>query len=101
MWFYFNDAFLSIVENRDDAGLLHVRARHAGDIERVFPDVKVQHTPDGDYQYRADIERQTVARVIAQRISGIDYDNFKNSVLDYDRHIAYLAVWQASQRLQD
>lgn len=101
MWIYCNDAFLSVVEHHDDARLLHVRGRRAGDIEAVFPGVEVRHTPHGDYRYRADLERQAVADAVAQRVASIDYTNFKGSVADHDRHDAYLDVWQASQRLQD
>ncbi len=61
MWVYLNNSFLSIVENKDDSKLLHVRARREGDIEAVFPDVDVLATPSGDYKYRTDIERETIA----------------------------------------
>ena len=38
MWIQFNNAFLSIVENRDNKLELFVRARVKGDIEKIFPD---------------------------------------------------------------
>ena len=38
MWIQFNNAFLSIVENRDNKLELLVRARIKGDIEKIFPD---------------------------------------------------------------
>jgi hypothetical protein len=100
MWLYFNDAFLSIVENHNDARMLHVRARHAGDIETLFPAATVHHTPHADYLYRADIERQAVADALAQRVIDIDYGNFKNSVDDSFRHDTYIDVWHASRRFQ-
>ena len=40
MWIFLSDSFLSIVAHRDKPGVLLVRARRAGDIEAVFPDVK-------------------------------------------------------------
>ena len=36
MWIQFNNAFLSILENRDNKLELLVRARIKGDIEKIF-----------------------------------------------------------------
>ena len=41
MWVQFNNAFLSIVENRDNKLELLVRARIKGDIEKIFPEADV------------------------------------------------------------
>lgn len=98
MWLFLNDAFLSVVKPR---GLktqeLLVRARRKGDIERVFgynhKRIKVERTPQRDYLYRALIPSRTVANVIAANISQINYDNFKDSVFEDERHDAYAAVW--------
>lgn len=95
MWIFLNDAMLSIVAHKDDREMLHVRARIAGDIERVFADAKVIETPNGDYQFRADIDRDTVAGVLADEVWGINYTNFKNSVKDRERHDVYYKVWNA------
>jgi hypothetical protein len=94
MWIFLNDAFLSIVEHREYASKLLVRARVQGDIERVFPAAKVLHTPvRADYAYRAVIDRTIVVKAISTQVLNIDYPNFKNSVKEDDRHDAYLAVW--------
>ncbi len=93
MWIFLNNAFLSIVAHRDKPDLLLVRARAEGDIERTFPDAET--CPVADYRYRAELPRQEVATAIAERVSGIDYDNFKGSVQETDRHDAYLHVWSA------
>ncbi len=93
MWIFLNDSFLSVVAHHDDPGLLLVRARIAGDIERVFKDARVSHTPEHDYAYRAEIARECVAAVLARRIEEIDYPNFKNSVREHDRHNVYMDVW--------
>lgn len=50
MWICLNDAFLSIVAHRDKPGVLLVRARRPGDIERTFPGVTTHqdtHPVDG------------------------------------------------------
>lgn len=58
---------LSIVEHRDDASLLMVRARIAEDIERVFPTAVVTETPDADYRFWATIARKNVAAALTIR----------------------------------
>lgn len=93
MWVYLNDSFLSIVENEGDPDTLLVRSRSAGDIEAVFPEASVEHTPISDYAFRAAISREEVAVGIAKRVFSIDYPNFKNSVKNMDRKITYTSVW--------
>lgn len=88
-----NDSFLSIVAHRERPEVLLVRARMAGDLEAVFPEVKTWHDPFADYPYRAEIAREEVAAVISMRIGKIEYDNFKSSVAEKSRHDAYMAVW--------
>ncbi len=103
MWIMLSDSFLSIVAfngrpARPD--VLLVRGRLQGDIERVFPDADVKHTPDRDYAYRALVPRTVVAAAIAKRVEAIDYPNFKNSVQNERRHDAYLECWVAMADLQ-
>lgn len=100
MWVFMSDAFLSIVAHRDKPGVMMVRARVKGDIERVFPGVKEKRTPAADYLYRAEIDRDHVSKVMAEQIDAVDYDNFKNSVDDHERHMAYSGVWSQMLRLQ-
>jgi hypothetical protein len=94
MWIFLNNAFLSIVSDKDNPDNLLVRASHHGDIRRVFPVVKVVVTPEADYRYRARVPRTLVAEKIASQIAGIDYTNFKKSVTDESRLMAYLQVWR-------
>ena len=62
--------------------MLTVRARIEGDIERVFPDAKVQ------------------ANKGTQAMS-VSYPNFKRTVEDRKRHDAYMGVWSAMYGAQD
>lgn len=101
MWIFLNDSFLSIVAHHDDPELLLVRARAAGDIERVFKDARVSHTPGHDYAYRAEIAREHAGAVLARRIEQIDYPNFKSSVRERDRHDVYMDVWQKMVEFQE
>ena len=101
MWIFMSDSFLSIVAHRTKPQILLVRARVKGDIERVFPSAKVQRTPNADYLYRAEVNAGKVGARIAESIVDIDYDNFKNSIRDADRHDACMEVWSTMNRLQE
>ncbi len=93
MWVFLSDAFLSIVAHRTKPGVLLVRARVRGDLERAFPNCRPKLTPAADYRYRAEISTDRVKAAITNRVEMITYDNFKNSVADTDRHEAYMRVW--------
>lgn len=95
MWLTLNDSFVSIVAHREKPGILLVRARFKGDLQRLFPDFakKVKRTPSADYLFRVEVPRVIVANVIAEKLLGIDYPNFKNSVREEFRHEAYSRVW--------
>jgi hypothetical protein len=101
MWIFLNDAFISVVAHKDQPHALLVRARAAADIRRLFPAARVVCTPAADYRYRAIIPRAAVAAVIADKIAGITYTNFKDSVSDAQRHNAYLRVWAIMSRWQE
>ena len=100
MWLCLNSAFLSIVEPEQDSEVLRVRARRKGDIEKVFPEAKVERTPERDYLFRAHIRRERVAEAVAEQVAGINYGNFKNSVKNDKLHSAYGSIWSIMARLQ-
>ena len=80
MWVFVNDAFLSIVQSRDDSESMVVRARAPGDITRAFAGMQVDgksvdeiiSDAGADYSYRAFVPREVV--------EAITYPNFKNSI---------------------
>lgn len=100
MWICLNNSFLSVVSKDCAADELLVRARRAGDIERVFPTAVVRQSPTNDYRYRAVVKRDTVAAAMVAAVKDLDYDNFKDSVDDHALHDAYSAVWGVMGRLQ-
>lgn len=100
MWIFLNDAFVSIVTDRHNDNRFLVRARFEGDIERLWPDAEVIVGAGSDYLFRAFLPRQVVAEVMLQRLLSVDYGNFKGSVGDWDRHNAYLGVWDEMCRAQ-
>lgn len=100
MWICTNTAFLSVVHKDCAADELLVRARRQGDIESVFPDAVVKPTLGNDYLFRAIIKRAVVGATIAKLAETLDYDNFKNSVVNDPLHNAYNKVWHVMANLQ-
>ncbi len=94
MWICLNDAFLSIVKNRNDDETLLVRARSQEHLDNVFPDCESWCDEKADYPFRAYIERDEVAKVIGQRLMDIQYPNFKNSVEEEALFSAYHYLWE-------
>ena len=64
MWIMTNNSYLSIVSKDCGPADLLVRARRAGDIEKVFPNAKVTRQTDSDYLYRAVVVKQALAAMI-------------------------------------
>ena len=100
MWIMTNNGYLSIVSKDCGPAELQVRARRAGDIEKVFPNAKVTRQTGSDYLYRAVRPRDLVKQALAAMIDVIDYPNFKDSVEDRSLHAAYVSVWCAMAGLQ-
>lgn len=101
MWIFLNDAFISAVQHRDDPDQLVVRARRREDLERTFPGEPISVSETSDYRYRVFVSKADFARVIIEKIAGIDYPNFKNSVAEHDRHDHYARVWGVMYGFQE
>lgn len=101
MWIMLSNGFLSIVDKAVAPGCLVVRARVAGHIESMFPGAEVARTPGNDYLFRAEIPREEVAGAIAREVAGINYPNFKSSVIDDSYHDALVRVWRDMADLQE
>jgi hypothetical protein len=92
MWIFANNAFVSIVEFRDEPDMLLIRARLPGDIQAMFPDAEVLEYTETDYRFRAKLHRQEVAETVFAQVMSVDYGNFKSSVKDTFRHNVYMEV---------
>lgn len=101
MWIFLNDAFISAVQHRDDPNKLVVRARRREDLERTFPGAPISVSETSDYRYRVFVSKLQFAGVIAEKIAGINYPNFKNSVAEHDRHDHYARVWGVMHGFQE
>ncbi len=112
MWLYCTAGFFSVVQKPvtpgAPAGLLVVRARANGDLERLraeyLPELgEIIATPHGDYKYRAACTHEALARAMAKIAQEIDYPNFKSEVSaaqGYSRAHVYLDVWRATLGLE-
>jgi hypothetical protein len=102
MWISLSDGFLSVVADENDPARLLIRARRQKDLEAfVGMNVQLDHTPNADYGWRTFISREVFKRLMVDRIDGINYTNFKNSVKDEDLHDLYLGFWQDHRRYQE
>ena len=87
--------WLSIVSHKTQPECLMVRARAEEHITSLWPDAEI-YTPEGshDYQCRANITREEVAKVITEYIiSEITYPDFKSSVKGSDEKQAFNDIW--------
>lgn len=100
MWICLYDCFLSIVAKDCKPSELLVRARRAGDIEKIFPDAKVTRYTKSDYLFRAVVLKADVITAMSRELDDIDYPNFKDAVKDKKLHDAYLSVWLTMSDLQ-
>ena len=99
MWIILNNAFVSIVEHRADPGLLIVRGRFKGDVERFLNpmpaglNVIEEVTPSADYRFRAVVERTDVAHALVRATHRVRYPNFKDSIVAKFRKALAMRVW--------
>lgn len=106
MWLTTLEGFISIVQDRDDADLMQVRARVADDIAKHFPTADVLTMPGADYLYRARVPRTEVAAKIADMIMTASYtSHFKDEALAHSapspqRLSAYYSTWGAMAQMQ-
>jgi hypothetical protein len=104
MWICTNQGFISAVDKAKNRKRdLHVRSRRKDHLKAIFPHLKdgdIAETMGGDYRFRADIPRAVVAQVVGALLTGIQYDNFKDSVKEKDLHDAYAGVWSVIGTLQ-
>ncbi len=93
MWIVLSNGWLSIVSHREYSEMLLVRARKHAHIQYYFPRAEIYTFEDADYPFRADIMRIEVGEMIANYATDIQYDNFKDSVDEYDLANSLVNVW--------
>jgi inorganic pyrophosphatase len=102
MWLFTNNAFVSVVADRENpqTGDLLVRARAKGHINSLWPDAKVFSVANSDYAYRAWVSRNDFKEALLNQVDNLNYTNFKNSIRDKGYHDAALDVWDAMYSYQ-
>jgi hypothetical protein len=101
MWLCFNNAFISVVADRNNSQRLLVRARRIEHLKNLFgSDTQILTGAGSDYKYRTFVARSVVADLARETLLKIDYDNFKNSVLDETLHGLYADFWDRHYEIQ-
>src|SRR5204862_106687 len=81
MWLFTRDSYCSIVRHSDNPNQLLVRARQEDDIQRLWPDARIEATPDADYPFRAAIDEHDVVSAVGVALRAIRYTtDFKGGV---------------------
>lgn len=100
MWIFTSKGFLSVVQHKDDADRLIVRARKREHLQELFPARGLTKTPSADYPFRTVVSRTHFKAFMMGQVRNINYLNFKNSIKDADYHDAALTVWATLKGLQ-
>ena len=102
MWVAMNDSFVSIVQDRTNEDRVVVRARVKEDLEATFPfhSDDIIETTNSDYRFRLFLDKYYVSKIMQERVLGIDYPNFKDSVKQPWRKKAYMDIWQTMFNVQ-
>ena len=103
MWLMTTRGFYSVVEHRDDADRLLVRARCQADIAALSDLVAGEpvRLDDADYAWRVETTRDEWQAAMQVLVEEITYPNFKSAVHDPAHHEAYIKVWGAMLALDD
>jgi hypothetical protein len=114
MWIFSTRGFYSVVQHREAAHLVLVRARVKEHLERLqtdFPkqlgDCEIVVMKDADYRVRLTVPREAWAEVVRELTMQIDYDNYKSacgrcSKTETDAEYVHClnSVWSVMARLQ-
>lgn len=109
MWIHTVNGFVSIVKHNQIPNCLLVRGRVKADLEAVLGEgYEITVEPGSDYTYRAIVDAEDVAVIIADAILDIDYtSHFKDVTIKRapkvehgSRSRALYAIWNAMSDLQ-
>lgn len=104
MWICLPNAFMSIVQDKNDSNRLVARARASSHLYSVFGSkANVIETTDSDYRYRVFLTREEMAMVLSDLLLDVDYDNFKakTGTVDPDLAEMYGKWWYDHYKLQE
>jgi hypothetical protein len=100
MWIYTSKAMVSIVQHNAKPNHVLVRARkqdHIVHFLATIPGLDYFYLEQGDYQWRALINKIDLDRLVMHHLTEIEYFDFKGSIpkTDPDYYKACFAGWQA------
>lgn len=105
MWIFTPKSFVSVVVDSasSDKKLkrLVARGRFPGDVERFLEGATVTETPDSDYRFRTFTSRVEISAALDAAVSRINYENFKASVVNVQRHAVYSRIWELMADAQE
>ena len=106
MWLFCKSGYFSAVKHNKKPDTILLRARVEGDLESLAEthqiDMRIEHTPEADYAFRAELPAAEWTRAVMEESGAIDYGNFKSAVHDGTaRDDAYMDVWSVMRGLQD
>jgi 8-oxo-dGTP pyrophosphatase MutT (NUDIX family) len=109
MWLFTTQGFYSVVSGQEFGEELQVRARAAGDLDRLrrsfLPMLGPNFSlPGRDYPWRALAKRDDFAACVSAIAEAIDYSNFKSAVAQrqgHERASVYADVWSAARKISD
>lgn len=107
MWMFCKSGMFSAVKHNKKEGVMLVRTRLEGDLERLFKNhglsdkYTATETLDADYRYRVEMDAADWVRCVTEEAESIDYGNFKDAVHDGTvRDAAYMECWCAMNNAQ-
>jgi hypothetical protein len=107
MWLFSKTGFYSVVKKDCKPDEVLVRTRQKIDLVRLLNYLgirrKIKTNFQSDYRFRAVIPERAWLRYLIHAALSIDYGNFKETVpvKDWQRHTAYLKVWEILRNWQE
>jgi len=93
MWLFFSNGFVSIVAHRGRPDSLLVRSRNMCHLKSLFPNATHFTLDYSDYPHRSIVHRKDVAETLTNYIMCMQYDNFKNSIVDSEFRNISRIIW--------
>ena len=105
MWIFTTSGFISAVQDPKDRTII-VRSRDRVSLTPIAGQfqVKIKHTPYGDYPYRVIVSSEEFEAWVCKEASNVNYRNFKNevsSVLGKKFASALSKVWSTMHEVED
>lgn len=93
MWIFTNKGFISVVADRATPEVLIIRGRNKKQVKALFPEENILDSPTADYCCRVIMTKSKFRGWMDRQIVGLDYPNFKNSIIDDIYHDVCSRIW--------